>query len=128
MVRTDPVIDGVSRPPLLYGTGPGPGKRSRTPAALTELALRQGFAASTTANQRKHYHEGPGRRRAVAASGRRRLVTPRTSCLCRPSHPSAAGRPNGLPYDTPKAPIVPRSKQSFASSLGAPGASGEFDS
>jgi diketogulonate reductase-like aldo/keto reductase len=40
-------------PDFLYGTA---WKENRT-AALTELALRTGFRAIDTANQRKHYHE-----------------------------------------------------------------------
>jgi diketogulonate reductase-like aldo/keto reductase len=42
--------DGIPQPRLIYGTA---WKEERT-AELTELAIRQGFRAIDTANQRKH--------------------------------------------------------------------------
>ena len=57
-------------PDFLYGTA---WKEDRTPA-LVELALRAGFRAIDTANQRRHYfEEGVGQ--GLAAAYRAGLVT-----------------------------------------------------
>ena len=61
-----PIAQPSSIPSFLYGTA---WKEDRT-AALTELALRSGFRAIDTANQRKHYFEaavGQGLAAAYAA-------------------------------------------------------------
>src|SRR5438874_12697463 len=60
------LIDGVRVPRFIYGTA---WKEDDT-RRLTELALRAGFRAIDTANQRKHYHEaavGQGIADAVGA-------------------------------------------------------------
>ena len=60
----------VPVPAFLYGTA---WKEERTPA-LTELALRMGFRAIDTANQRRHYFEA-GVGEGLAAAYRAGLVT-----------------------------------------------------
>ena len=56
-------IEGVRVPRFLYGTAWKEDETQR----LTELALRQGFRAIDTANQRRHYHEAAVGQ-AIAAS------------------------------------------------------------
>ena len=82
----------TSLPDFIYGTA---WKENRT-AALTELAIRNGFRAIDTANQRKHYFEA-GVGEALAAAYRAGVVTrddlflqtivfrtiPRPTCRCR---------------------------------------------
>ena len=97
-------------PTFLYGTA---WKEERT-AALTELALRAGFRAIDTANQRKHYFEaGVGRGlTSVYAAG----VVARKDLFCRPSSPISAGRIIALPYDLTRS-LATQVAQSMASSL-----------
>src|ERR1700759_2199934 len=93
-------------PSFLYGTA---WKESRT-QALTELALREGFRAIDTANQRKHYFEeavGKG----IAASG-----IPLDQLFLQPKSPHRAGKDEPLPYDE-HAPIAQQVAQSYESSI-----------
>src|SRR5271156_18234 len=65
-----PIPRPVSIPTFLYGTA---WKEDRTPA-LVELALRTGFRAIDTANQRRHYFEA-GVGEGLAAAYRAGVVT-----------------------------------------------------
>lgn len=97
-------------PPFLYGTA---WKEDRT-AALTELALRAGFRAIDTANQRKHYFEaavGEG----LAAAYRAGLTT-RDQLFLQTKFTYQRGQDHRLPYD-PGAKLVTQVKQSLTSSL-----------
>src|SRR6476620_2002132 len=110
MTGSTMTLDGVQVPRFLYGTA---WKEDET-ARLTELALRQGFRAIDTANQRKHYHEaavGQGIAAAIAAG----LVT-RDDLFLQTKFTFRAGQDDRLPYD-PRAPIARQVAQSFASSL-----------
>jgi diketogulonate reductase-like aldo/keto reductase len=95
---------------FIYGTA---WKEDET-ARLVELALRQGFRAIDTANQRKHYHEaavGEGIASAVAAG----VLKPGELWL-QTKFTYRRGQDGRLPYD-PTAPIAKQVEQSFASSL-----------
>jgi diketogulonate reductase-like aldo/keto reductase len=97
-------------PSFLYGTA---WKEDRT-AALTELALRCGFLAIDTANQRRHYHEaavGEGLAAAYVAG-----VTRREDLFLQTKFTYRAGQDHRLPYD-PSAPLSTQVQQSLASSL-----------
>jgi diketogulonate reductase-like aldo/keto reductase len=99
-----------SIPDFLYGTA---WKEDRT-AALTELAIRSGFRAIDTANQRKHYFEaavGQGLAAAYAAG----LVT-RADLFLQTKFTYQDGQDHRLPYD-PAAPLSLQVAQSMASSL-----------
>ena len=97
-------------PDFLYGTA---WKEDRT-AALTELAIRSGFRAIDTANQRRHYFEaGVGEGLAVAyAAG---FVT-RADLFLQTKFTYQAGQDHRLPYD-PAATLSVQVAQSMASSL-----------
>jgi diketogulonate reductase-like aldo/keto reductase len=97
-------------PNFLYGTA---WKETRT-AALTELALRAGFRAIDTANQRKHYHEA-GVGEALAAANRAGIVT-RADLFLQTKFTYQRGQDDRLPYD-PAAPLATQVAQSLASSL-----------
>ena len=104
------VIDGVAVPPFIYGTA---WKEDDT-RRLTELALRAGFRAIDTANQRKHYQEaavGEGIADAVGAG-----VVTRDELFLQTKFTFRGGQDHRLPYD-PGAPIATQVEQSFASSL-----------
>jgi diketogulonate reductase-like aldo/keto reductase len=97
-------------PSFLYGTA---WKEDRT-AALTELALRSGFRAIDTANQRKHYFEaavGHG----LAAAYRAGIVT-RADLFLQTKFTYQEGQDHRLPYD-PAATLSVQVAQSLASSL-----------
>jgi len=97
-------------PDFLYGTA---WKEDRT-AALTELAIRSGFRAIDTANQRKHYFEaavGEG----LASVYRARLVT-RADLFLQTKFTYQDGQDRRLPYD-PAATLSVQVAQSMASSL-----------
>jgi diketogulonate reductase-like aldo/keto reductase len=98
-------------PDFLYGTA---WKEDRTPA-LTELALRMGFRAIDTANQRRHYFEA-GVGEALASSYRSGLVT-RDDLFLQTKFTYQRGQDHRLPYD-PAAPLSGQVAQSMASSLG----------
>jgi diketogulonate reductase-like aldo/keto reductase len=97
-------------PDFLYGTA---WKEDRT-SALTELAIRSGFRAIDTANQRKHYFEaavGEG----LAAAYRAGLVT-RADLFLQTKFTYQDGQDHRLPYD-PSAELSLQVAQSMASSL-----------
>jgi diketogulonate reductase-like aldo/keto reductase len=97
-------------PNFLYGTA---WKEDRT-AALTELAIRSGFRAIDTANQRKHYFEaavGEG----LAAAYRAGIVT-RNDLFLQTKFTYQDGQDHRLPYD-PAATLSVQVAQSMASSL-----------
>jgi diketogulonate reductase-like aldo/keto reductase len=97
-------------PDFLYGTA---WKEERTPA-LTELALRTGFRAIDTANQRRHYFEA-GVGEALAAAYRAGIVA-RADVFLQTKFTSQRGQDHRLPYD-PQARVSVQVAQSLASSL-----------
>ena len=105
-----PTAQPSSIPSFLYGTA---WKEDRT-AALTELAIRSGFRAIDTANQRKHYFEtavGEG----LAAAYRAGMVT-RADLFLQTKFTYQDGQDHRLPYD-PAATLSVQVAQSMASSL-----------
>jgi diketogulonate reductase-like aldo/keto reductase len=97
-------------PDFLYGTA---WKEDRT-AALTELALRAGFRAIDTANQRRHYFEagvGQGLDTAYRAG-----VATRADLFLQTKFTYQHGQDHRLPYD-PTASLSVQVAQSMASSL-----------
>jgi diketogulonate reductase-like aldo/keto reductase len=97
-------------PSFLYGTA---WKEDRT-AALVESALRVGFRAIDTANQRRHYFEA-GVGEALAAAYRDGMVT-RSDLFLQTKFTYRPGQDNRLPYD-PNASFPQQVAQSMASSL-----------
>ena len=97
-------------PDFLYGTA---WKENRTPA-LTELALRMGFRAIDTANQRRHYFEA-GVGQGLAAAYRAGVVA-RADLFLQTKFTSQNGQDHRLPYD-PAASLSIQVAQSMASSL-----------
>jgi len=97
-------------PDFLYGTA---WKEDRT-AALTELAIRTGFRAIDTANQRRHYFEA-GVGEGLAAAYRAGIVT-REDLFLQTKFTYQRGQDHRLPYD-PKATLKIQVAQSLASSL-----------
>jgi diketogulonate reductase-like aldo/keto reductase len=100
----------LPHPDFLYGTA---WKESRT-AALTELALRAGFRAIDTANQRRHYFEA-GVGEALSAAYQAGLVT-RADLFLQTKFTYQRGQDHRLPYD-PAADLSIQVAQSMASSL-----------
>ena len=100
----------VAVPSFLYGTA---WKEDRT-AALTELAIRNGFRGIDTANQRRHYFEA-GVGEGLKAAYRDRTVT-RKELFLQTKFTYRPGQDHRLPYD-PDAPIAMQVAQSLASSL-----------
>ena len=102
-------VQGVSVPSFFYGTA---WKEDRT-AELTGLALRSGFAAIDTANQRKHYFEEAVGDAVVAflAEGHRR-----EELFLQTKFTSVGGQDHRLPYD-PRASRADQVEQSLGSSL-----------
>jgi diketogulonate reductase-like aldo/keto reductase len=102
--------DQSPAPDFMYGTA---WKEDRT-AALTELALRAGFRAIDTANQRKHYFEaGVGQALAsVYAAG----VVSRKDLFLQTKFTYQRGQDHRLPYDL-NASLSAQVAQSMASSL-----------
>src|SRR5919109_2216215 len=105
-----PVDAPGSLPDFLYGTA---WKEDRT-AALTELALRAGFRAIDTANQRRHYVEA-GVGQGLAAAYRAGVVT-RADLFLQTKFTYQGGQDHRLPYD-PGADLFTQVAQSMASSL-----------
>lgn len=97
-------------PDFVYGTA---WKEERT-AELTGLALRSGFRAIDTANQRRHYFEA-GVGDALAAAYDAGLVT-RDDLFLQTKFTYQSGQDHRLPYD-PAAPPAVQVAQSLASSL-----------
>ena len=97
-------------PGFLYGTA---WKEERT-ASLTGLALRVGFRAIDTANQRRHYlEEGVGQGLAAAYSDG--LLT-RAELFLQTKFTYQRGQDHRLPYD-PEASLAVQVSQSMSSSL-----------
>jgi diketogulonate reductase-like aldo/keto reductase len=97
-------------PTFLYGTA---WKEDRT-AALTEQALRAGFRAIDTANQRRHYFEaavGEGLAAAYQAG-----IATRPDLFLQTKFTYRRGQDHRLPYD-PSANLSTQVAQSLASSL-----------
>ncbi len=97
-------------PTFLYGTA---WKEERT-AVLTEMALRAGFRAIDTANQRRHYFEsavGDGLRAAYQAG-----VATREAIFLQTKFTYQRGQDHRLPYD-PAASLAEQVRQSLSSSL-----------
>jgi diketogulonate reductase-like aldo/keto reductase len=105
-----PIAQPSSIPSFLYGTA---WKEDRT-AALTELALRSGFRAIDTANQRKHYFEA-GVGHGLATAYRAGIVT-RADLFLQTKFTYEDGQDHRLPYD-PSATLSVQVAQSMASSL-----------
>jgi len=99
-----------SVPDFLYGTA---WKEDAT-ARLTELAIRMGFRAIDTANQRRHYFEA-GVGQGLAAAYSAGLVT-RTGLFLQTKFTYQEGQDERLPYD-PAASLARQVAQSLASSL-----------
>ena len=97
-------------PAFLYGTA---WKEDWT-ASLTELALRAGFRAIDTANQRRHYFEA-GVGEGLAAAYRAGVVR-RSDLFLQTKYTYPRGQDHRLPYD-PDAPLRTQVVQSLASSL-----------
>jgi diketogulonate reductase-like aldo/keto reductase len=97
-------IRGVDVPDFMYGTA---WKESRT-QALVELALREGFRAIDTANQRKHYYE-----EAVGAGLR---AVPLDQLFIQTKFTHRAGQDERLPYEEDAA-IATQVVQSYESSV-----------
>ncbi len=97
-------------PNFMYGTA---WKEDRT-AALTELAIRQGFRAIDTANQRRHYFEA-GVGEGLAAVYREGVVT-RSELFLQTKFTYQRGQDHRLPYN-PAASLTVQVAQSMASSL-----------
>jgi diketogulonate reductase-like aldo/keto reductase len=101
-------VPGV--PDFIYGTA---WKEERT-AGLVELALRAGFRAIDTANQRRHYFEaGVGEGLATAY---RAGVVSRADLFLQTKFTYQRGQDHRLPYD-PSASLAVQVTQSLASSL-----------
>lgn len=103
-------VPSVPIPIFLYGTA---WKEERTPA-LVELALRAGFRAVDTANQRRHYfEEGVGQGLAAAYRGG---IVKRADLFLQTKFTYRPGQDHRLPYD-PTAQLSVQVAQSMASSL-----------
>jgi diketogulonate reductase-like aldo/keto reductase len=105
-----PVEQPSPIPNFLYGTA---WKEDRT-QALTEFALRAGFRAIDTANQRRHYFEA-GVGQALAAAYREGIVA-RADLFLQTKFTYRRGQDHRLPYD-PAASLSVQVAQSLASSL-----------
>jgi diketogulonate reductase-like aldo/keto reductase len=97
-------------PRFLYGTA---WKEERT-AVLTELAVRTGFRAIDTANQRRHYFEA-GVGQALESLYRAGVVT-RADLFLQTKFTCEAGQDHRLPYDS-SASLSSQVSQSLAGSL-----------
>lgn len=109
MIERTTTIDGIRTPRFFYGTAWKEDETQR----LTELALRQGFRAIDTANQRRHYYEeavGNGIAAAIADG-----VTTRDELFLQTKFTFLPGQDHRLPYN-PDSPIREQVQQSFASS------------
>jgi diketogulonate reductase-like aldo/keto reductase len=104
------MLDSSLSPVFIYGTA---WKEDRT-AALTELALRAGFRAIDTANQRRHYFEA-GVGEGIAAAYRAGIVK-RSDLFLQTKYTYRRGQDHRLPYD-PAASLADQVHQSVASSL-----------
>jgi diketogulonate reductase-like aldo/keto reductase len=105
-----PARPALLTPNFVYGTA---WKEDRT-AVLTELAIRQGFRAIDTANQRRHYLEA-GVGEGLTAAYRSGLVT-RADLFLQTKFTYQRGQDHRLPYDS-AASLSVQVAQSIASSL-----------
>ena len=105
-----PIAEALNVPDFLYGTA---WKEDRT-TALTELAIRMGFRAIDTANQRRHYFEA-GVGQGLAAAYLAGVVT-RADLFLQTKFTYQRGQDHRLPYD-PTASLSVQVAQSMASSL-----------
>jgi len=105
-----PIEQASHVPDFLYGTA---WKEDRT-ASLTELAIRMGFRAIDTANQRRHYFEA-GVGQGLAAAYLTGVVT-RADLFLQTKFTYQRGQDRRLPYD-PAASLAVQVAQSMASSL-----------
>jgi diketogulonate reductase-like aldo/keto reductase len=103
-------IFALNTPAFIYGTA---WKEERT-AALTELALRNGFRGIDSANQRKHYFEA-GVGQALETVYRDGIVT-RADLFLQTKFTYRRGQDHRLPYD-PAASLGDQVAQSLTSSL-----------
>ena len=104
------MADSPQAPTFIYGTA---WKEDRT-AQLVSLALRSGFRAFDTANQRKHYFEAAlGHSLADAIAGG---AISRNELFLQTKFTYRDGQDHRLPYD-PAAPPAIQVAQSLASSL-----------
>ncbi len=94
-------------PGFIYGTA---WKEERT-AALTELAIRSGFRAIDTANQRRHYFEA-GVGEALSVLYRAGIVS-RADLFLQTKFTYQRGQDHRLPYD-PAASLSDQVAQSLA--------------
>ena len=97
-------------PRFIYGTA---WKKDRT-ATLVEMAVRAGFRAIDTANQRKHYFE-TGVGEGLAAAHRAGIAS-RGDLFLQTKYTYQRGQDHRLPYD-PAANLTEQVGQSLASSL-----------
>src|SRR5881394_1711749 len=97
-------------PHFLYGTA---WKEERT-SALVEMAIRAGFRAIDTANQRKHYNE-EGVGEGLAAAYRAGIVR-REDLWLQTKFTYLSGQDDRLPYDADARPSA-QVEQSLRSSL-----------
>lgn len=95
---------------LMYGTA----WKEENTAAYTQQAIRCGFRAIDTANQRKHYYEA-GVGEAVQASIGAGICK-REDLFLQSKYTYPAGQDHRLPYDL-AAPFTTQVEQSFAQSL-----------
>ena len=105
-----PIEQASHVPDFIYGTA---WKEDRT-AVLAELALRMGFRAIDTANQRRHYLEA-GVGQGLAAAYLAGVVT-RSDLFLQTKFTYQRGQDHRLPYD-PAANLGVQVAQSMASSL-----------
>jgi diketogulonate reductase-like aldo/keto reductase len=103
-------VSSLNIPDFIYGTA---WKEDRT-ASLTEAAIRAGFRAIDTANQRRHYVEAAVGE-ALAAAYRIGVVK-REDLFLQTKFTYRPGQDHRLPYD-PGAPLATQVAQSMASSL-----------
>jgi diketogulonate reductase-like aldo/keto reductase len=103
-------LDPPPIPDFIYGTA---WKEEHT-AALTEQAIRAGFRAIDTANQRKHYYEG-GVGEGLAAIYEAGIAK-REDLFLQTKFTYQRGQDHRLPFD-PKAPIAAQVEQSLTSSF-----------
>lgn len=104
------MVQGVSVPAFFYGTA---WKEERT-EELTRLALRSGFRALDTANQRRHYVEAAVGAAVGAVLGEGELV--RGDLFLQTKFTYARGQDHRLPYE-PNANVALQVVQSLDSSL-----------
>jgi diketogulonate reductase-like aldo/keto reductase len=104
------LVHGTPVPAFFYGTA---WKEART-AALVAQALRAGFRAIDTANQRQHYFEAAVGR-AIAPRFAKGTLT-RAELFLQSKFTHRDGHDQRLPYDE-RAPVAVQVSQSFQSSL-----------